>query len=76
MDTHPRCHIDNLLKAIRATSLVCQGRDHGGEIGLLQNSPRFVFLSAPSDDFNVFDKFQVVVEFLKVFFTLFSYYFY
>lgn len=47
-------------------SLLCQGRDNGGEIGLLQNSPRFAFLAAPTDDFNIFDKLQLVIEFIKV----------
>lgn len=47
-------------------SLLCQGRENGGEIGLLQNSSRFQFLVNPSEGFNIFDKFQLVIEFIKV----------
>mmetsp|Transcript_23164 Transcript_23164/g.33959 ORF Transcript_23164/g.33959 Transcript_23164/m.33959 type:complete len:1078 (-) Transcript_23164:146-3379(-) len=63
METHPRCDIDNLVKAVKAAGMLTQGRDQGGGIGLLQASPRFMFLS--TDAYETISSFQLVCQFVK-----------
>ena len=60
MDLYPRIPLEAVTKALRGCASQVQGRDQRGEIGLMQKSPRFLFLSLA--DTYIIDRFELVAR--------------
>jgi hypothetical protein len=63
VDLYPRVPLEAVTKALRGCASQVQGRDQRGEIGLMQRSPRFLFLC--SDDTYLIDRYEKIALALK-----------
>ena len=63
VELYPRIPLEAVAKALRRCAGQVQGRDQKGEIGLMQHSPRFLFLTA--SDIYVIDRFEIVAKAIK-----------